>query len=144
MFASIFNLVPQIIFTILLVILTSQVAYARLGESFQGYKTRLSSISKLQAQTGDNYMFELAVDPQVAASSSGYAAGATITVKDGKISGQSLAIRLGVNTYLASTLAASQIFNFICEAAGKPLPKDKSQLDSDIRPVNQAVTLALM
>lgn len=117
---------------------------ARLNESFQGYKTRVSGESKLIAQNGDNYMFELTLDPQTKSICPGYAAGVTVTVKTGKITGQSLAIRLGNNAYLGSMLSSQQIYRFISEAAGKPLPKDSKQQEQETQPVRQAVTLALM
>lgn len=126
----------------------AQPAEARLGEDFAKYKTRVARgfIATGEKKSGNtvNYMFQLVVDQRQQLASPGYAAGITITAQNGKITGQSMAIRPGTNPLVGGTLAAIHGFAFAYEALGKPLPTDKLKAEMQFKAFSGAVTQAFM
>ncbi|HEY9871075.1 MAG TPA: hypothetical protein V6D08_18055 [Candidatus Obscuribacterales bacterium] len=127
---------------------SAQPAEARLGEDFAKYKTRVAKgfIATGEKKSGAtvNYMFQLVVDQKQQLASPGYAAGITITAQNGKITGQSMAIRPGTNPFVGGTLAAIHGFAFAYEALGKPLPTDKLKAEMQFKAFSGAVTQAFM
>lgn len=126
----------------------AQPAEARLGEDFVKYKMRVAKgfIATGEKKSGNtvNYMFQLVVEPKQQLASPGYAAGITITAQNGKITGQSMAIRPGTNPFVGGTLAAIHGFAFAYEALGKPLPTDKLKAEMQFKAFSGAVTQAFM
>jgi len=121
-------------------------AQAKLGEDFAKYKARTAKglIAAGERKNGDatNYMFQLAPDEKQQLASPGYAAGVTITAVNGKITGQSMAIRPGNNPIMGGTMAAIHGFAFAYEAIGKPLPTAKPQAEAQFKAFSDAVTQA--
>lgn len=139
-----FRNIIQLLFVVLVTNLTVVAAEARLGDSLSAYKTHHAATLKASGQNGSDYMFEVIIDPRIQITVPGYAAGITITVTNNKISGQSMAIRLGMNPYQAGSTAASQGYDFVNEAIGKPSPKDKTQLEAETKDFTQAMQRALV
>jgi hypothetical protein len=114
-------------------------AQARLGERFTLFKLRELKGAKQTGQvsgltgTTINYMFALPRDAKKDDGSPGYAIGVTVTVSNGIISGQSMAIRPGSNTTIGDALACVDAFRFAYEAIGKPIPAKKEQAEQDYK-----------
>lgn len=122
-------------------------AQARLGEDFAKYRLRVakgfSPAGEQRSQESINYLFQLLVDPQQLRAAPGYAAGITITSVKGKITGQSMAVRLGANSTVGTMLAAIHGFAFAYEAIGKPLPTEKAKAEAQLKAFSAAVVQAL-
>ncbi len=122
-------------------------ASARLGQALASYKQEqgkeLVPIDKKEGERSTYYMFAMRIDPRQARVSPGYAAGVTITVVDGKVVGQSLAIRPGNNASKGADLARVHAFAFAYEALGRPVPKNREKAQREFDSFCQAVSLAL-
>lgn len=127
--------------------LTAQAADARVGESFQSYKTRVAKAfivaGEKKVDKNINYLFKLAVDSQQAATSPGYAVGITITCVGSKIVRQSMAIRTGINPNAGISMAALHGFVFAYEAIGKTVPADNDKVSAEFQSFSEAVGQAL-
>ncbi len=137
------------VFSLLLLLwlmVSSQPGEAKLGESFQLYKTKVARSWNVAGVQGDgaknNYRFSLIVPQQQQDASPGYAAGLTITVVDGKITGQSVAIRPGSNPLVGAAMASAHGFAFAYESIGKPIPEGKAQSEAEFNQFTQAIGLA--
>lgn len=119
-------------------------AQARLGEDFSAYKGRISNSFSQIGQSGDNYMFKMNIDPKQAAASPGYAGGLTVTVANGKITGQSLAIRPGLNAVVGATLATVHGLMFSYEALGRQPPKSQELINNELKAFGGAIKQAFM
>lgn len=123
-------------------------AEAKLGESYQTYKSKVVQSWTPAAEDtnarGSNYRFTLKVAPEQENASSGYAAGLTITVVNGKISGQSMAIRTGSNQMVGAAMATAHGFAFAYESIGKPMPKEKAKTEAEFKAFSEAVGQAFM
>lgn len=119
-------------------------AQAKLGEAFDAYKARIANAFTPAGQRGNYYMFNMKVEPKEAMASPGYAGGLTVTVTNGKVTGQSLAIRPGLDALVGGTLAAMHGMVFAYEAIGKPLAKDKTQGDAEFKAFSTAVGQAFL
>lgn len=123
-------------------------AQARLGEDFQSYKARTASAYQANGEKKDgsttNYMFTVKLPPQSAQASPGYAVGVTISTTDGKITGQSMSIRPGMNPIPGGFMASLHAFAFAYEAIGKPVPQDKVKAEASFKMFSGAVTAAFL
>jgi len=128
--------------------LAQPAAHAKLGESFPAYKAKIIKNWTQTAQDSvgpkTNYRFTLIISPQQQNASQGYAAGLTITVADGKIVGQSVAIRPGMNQVVGAAMATAHGFAFAYEAIGKPIPQEKAKSEAEFNAFSQAVGQAFM
>lgn len=116
---------------------------AKLGDNFVAYKAKIikSWAPAAEDTNGNktNYRFTLLVAPEQQSASPGYAAGLTITVVNGKVTGQSMAVRPGSNQMVGAAMATAHCFAFAYESLGKPMPKDKSQSEAEFKAFSQAV-----
>ncbi len=121
---------------------------AKLGESYQSYKTKVVQSWTPAAEDtnakSSNYRFTLKVAPEQENASSGYAAGLTITVVNGKITGQSMAIRTGSNQMVGAAMATAHGFAFAYESIGKIMPKEKAKTEAEFKAFSEAVGQAFM
>lgn len=115
-----------------------QPAQARLGETFDAFLHRFTVASKslkplaqLPGVSTQNFTFEVNVSLEQKKASPGFAAGVTVTVSEGKIVGQSLAVKPGNNVTVGQKLAALHGFSFAYEAIGKTIPptRDKAEIE---------------
>jgi hypothetical protein len=118
-------------------------AGAKLGESFQTYRAKILKSWRQEAEDVNgpktNYRFSLIVAPEQESASPGYAAGLTITVVNGKVTGQSMAIRPGSNQMVGAAMATAHGFAFAYEALGKPMPADKAKSEEEFKNFSGAV-----
>jgi hypothetical protein len=119
-------------------------AQAKLGEDFNAYKNRIAPAFTPAGQRGNYYMFNMKVEQKEAMASPGYAGGLTVTVTNGKVTGQSLALRPGLEALVGGTLAAIHGMAFAYEAIGKPLPKAKAQGEAEFKAFSTAVGQAFL
>jgi hypothetical protein len=119
-------------------------AQAKLGQDFTEYKKRISTAFIATGQQGNNYMFTMNIDPKQSMASPGYAGGLTVTVDNGKVTGQSLAIRPGMQPVIGPTIAAVHGFAFAYEAIGKDAPKDEKAGEAEFKAFSGAVAQAFM
>jgi hypothetical protein len=122
-------------------------AEARLGESYHAFKTKLERSYKFTKESKKDdrtyEMFTMIVDDATKAKAPGFGAGLTLTVVDGKILGQALAIRMGDNMEGGKAVAALHVMDFIYEAIGKPAPKSKDAAETEFQQFQSAIEQVL-
>lgn len=127
-----------ILVTLLLALTCTQNAEARLGEDFGAYLQRftkttksLKPLAQMPGVSTQHFTFEVNVPMDQKKASPGFAAGVTVTVTEGKIVGQSLAVKLGNNVTVGQKLAGIHGFSFAYEAIGKAIPptRDKAEVE---------------
>jgi len=142
------GLILGITFALLAIFAGAGAVEAKLGQDFQTYRTATLKAWKPAGEsksgTDTNYRYQMPEDVKQQQISPGYAVGLTITVSGGKISGQSLAIRVGANPIGGGLLSALQGFAFAYESLGKPVPTRKDQLDFQFKAFSGAVTQAFL
>jgi hypothetical protein len=131
-----------VILGLLLSIGASLPSEAKLGQDFTEYKKRISTAFVASGQQGNNYMYTMTIDPKQAMASPGYAGGLTVTVANGKVTGQSLAIRPGIQPVFGPTIATVHSFAFAYEAIGKELPKNEKAGEAEFKAFGGAVAKA--
>lgn len=119
-------------------------ADAKLGEDLNAYKTKTASNIVPTGQQGETYTFNLLVDPKQAMASPGYAGALTLYTTNGKITGQTLVMRPGMQPQIGPALAGLTGFIFAYEALGKEVPSDQKQRDAEMNAFGGAVTKAFM
>lgn len=129
--------------------LPQSVAHARLGDNYQAFKTaklvkNWTPAAEDSSGPKTNYRFSLNSAPEQQTASPGYAAGLTITVVAGKVTGQSIAIRPGANQMVGAAMATAHGFAFAYEAIGKPVPKDKAKADAEFKAFSESVGQAFL
>ena len=121
---------------------------AKLGQPFEAYKAKIAKtwtqVAEDTSGPKTNYHFSLIVTPEQQSASPGYAAGLTITVQAGKITGQSIAFRAGSNQMVGAAMATAHGFAFAYEAIGKPMSKDKATAETEFKDFSTAVGQAFM
>ncbi len=119
-------------------------AQARIGMSYGDYISHAPAKLKLVKQTPSSLIYTVLIGEQELKVSSGFAAGATISLRDGKVSGQSIALRIGSNMYTGKVLAAAHILDFVYEAIGKDVGKmNKPAMEEEILKYKAAVIQAM-
>jgi hypothetical protein len=99
---------------------------ARLGETIGAYKSAIAREFKFKSQSKKDartdYMYSLVVDQKTQEAAPGFAGGLTVSAVGGRITGQSMVLRIGDSYEAGKTLVASHALKFAYEALGKPTP----------------------
>jgi len=126
-------------------------AEARLGEDFGAFLHRftvaaksLKPLSQLPGVSTQHFTFEVNVPLEQKKASVGFAAGVTVTVSDGRIVGQSLAVKPGNNVTVGQKLAGIHGFSFAYEAIGKAIPPTRDKAEVEFKAFCNAVDRACM
>jgi len=122
-------------------------ASARLGQSIEGFKGKLTSSFKFKGQTKKQdrtyYMFSLVSTASTQNRAPGFGAGITATVVDGKVVGQSMVLRLGDNFSGGKELATLHSMDFAYEALGKSPPSSQASLKQELDQYSSAIDQVL-
>jgi len=102
-------------------------AQARLGENIGAYKSAIAPTFKYKSQSKKDartdYMYTMVVDQKTKEAAPGFAGGLTVSEVNGRITGQSLVLRIGESYEAGKTLVTSKALEFAYEALGKPTPR---------------------
>ncbi|MBX9770678.1 MAG: hypothetical protein K2X29_04875 [Candidatus Obscuribacterales bacterium] len=135
----------------LLALLSEPNAEARLGEDFGAFLQRftkttksLKPLAQLPGVSTQHFTFEVNVPVDQKKASPGFAAGVTVTVTEGKIVGQSLAVKPGNNVMVGQKLAGIHGFSFAYEAIGKTIPPTRDKAEVEFKAFCDAVDRACM
>lgn len=136
---------------LLLSLTCPQNAEARLGEDFGAYLQRftkttksLKPLAQMPGVSTQHFTFEVNVPMDQKKASPGFAAGVTVTVTEGKIVGQSLAVKLGNNVTVGQKLAGIHGFSFAYEAIGKTIPPTRDKAEVEFKAFCNAVDRACL
>ncbi len=120
---------------------------ARLGESFQSFKAKAAKGFKFKSEskkdTRTYYMYSMALDPTTTQAAPGFAGGLTVTVVGGRVTGQSMVMRLGENYEAGKALATAHALDFAYESLGKPSPKTKESTEKEFQAYSQAIDMVM-
>jgi hypothetical protein len=121
---------------------------ARLGAPVNSFSKKMSKnfLFKSQTTKGDStyYIYSLIGDPKRQEQSPGFSGGVTLTVRDGKIAGESMLVVLGEKREVGKLFAVLLTLNGTYEAIGKPAPTAPKLQQAEIKAYNQAVEMALV
>lgn len=141
----------QTVSLLLLIAMSCPKAEARLGEDFGAFLNRftkttksLKPLAQLPGVSTQHFTFEVNVPVQQKRASPGFAAGVTVTVTEGKIVGQSLAVKPGNNVTVGQKLAGIHGFSFAYEAIGKAIPPTRDKAEVEFNAFCNAVDRACM
>ena len=127
---------------------TAHPASARLGEEFPAYKAKTAKTYSANGEKKEgnnlNTSFNVQLPPDTQKASPGYSIAVTVTSVNGKISGQSMTVRTGMNPVAGGGMATIAAFFFGYEAIGKPVPRDKAKAEDHFRKFSGAVAAALL
>lgn len=134
-----------------LICLCAPKAQARLGEDFGSFLNRftkatnaLKPLAQLPGVSTQHFTFEVNVPVKQKKLSPGFAAGVTVTVTEGKIVGQSLAVKPGNNVPAGQKLACLHGFSFTYEAIGKAIPPTRDKTEIEFNAFCSAIDRACM
>lgn len=113
-------------------------AEAKIGEPIVNFKAKVAKEYQFKGTESKGastyYRFALIPTQEEQDNSPGFGAGMTITVVNGKVSGQSMALRIGQFYEAGKIVVARRSLKFILEAIGKPAtPQDEERLLESIR-----------
>ncbi len=118
-----------------------------MGESFQAFKVKAAKGFKLKAEsrkdTRTYYMYSMSLDATTTQAAPGFAGGLTVTVVGGRVTGQSMVMRLGDNYQAGKALATAHALDFAYESLGKPSPKTKDATEKEFRAYTQAIDMVM-
>jgi hypothetical protein len=121
-------------------------AEARLGESFQSFRVKAAKGFKFKSEskrdTRTYYMYSMSLDPNTTQAAPGFAGGLTVTVVNGKVTGQSMVMRLGDNYQAGKALATAHALDFAYESLGKPSP-NKESTEKEFQAYSQAIDMVM-
>ncbi len=119
-------------------------AQAKIGMTAGDYMSHAPAKLKLAKQTPNALIYTVLIGENELKVSSGFAAGATISLRDGVVSGQSIALRIGSNIHTGKVLAAAHILDFVYEAIGKSLNgMNKPAMEEEVLKYKAAVSQAM-
>ena len=120
---------------------------ARLGENIYEFKFQQSESYQLKKIVLKDdlkyYFFNLLVHQSELAKAPGFKGGMTVTVENGLIVSQSLALSLGSNNSAGMQLAVKEIFQFSCEALGRVAGGEQEKNEKEFELFEKAIGLAL-
>jgi hypothetical protein len=129
-------------------ILTPEACWARLGEKLESFRTRTGKLYNFKNDSRkDNnhyYMFSMVLEPQQQEAAPGVAAGVTLTTVNGRIVGESMAIRFGDGSPAAKLFGTAKCLEFVYDAVGKPKPKKPEEAEAEFNAFTQAADQALL
>ena len=118
-------------------------SYARIGESYGAFKTKIAKTYTFKAEqkkdSVTHYMFVMVKDKTHEEASAGFNIGLTISVSGGKVVGQAMVIRLGDNATNGKKLAVAHCLDFMYEALGKPAPRNSTETEQEFQAFSSAV-----
>lgn len=119
-------------------------ADARIGESLGSFKAKCAQFytQKNEKKKEDRTYIMYSLKPN-ASQPSGFGVGMTVTIVDGKVVGQSMAIRMGDNYELGKVQAIGHTIAFINETLGRPITTDPAAVQKEFSDLGQAVEQAL-
>lgn len=136
-----------LIAAVMLLNLACRPVEARIGEEFSRFKSKVERGFKLKSTTKkDNrtyYMYVMELDKTTQEAAPGFTGGLTLTVVGGKITGQSMVLRLGDNFDAGKTLAAAHALDFAYESLGKQNPKSKATTEKELTSYTNALAQVL-
>lgn len=119
-------------------------AQAKIGMTTGDYISHAPAKLKLAKQTPGALIYTVLIGENELKVSSGFAAGATISLRDGIVSGQSIAIRIGSDMHTGKVLAAAHILDFVYEAIGKSINgMNKPAMEEELLKYKAAVAQAM-
>jgi hypothetical protein len=123
-------------------------AEARLGEPIANFKARNAGHYQLKSekkkdQSTSYYIFSLIIDKEQREAAPNLAGGITITVTNGHITGQSLALRFDSGSEAEKLLGVAHCLEFVYEAIGKRRPLTKTAQDNELNAFTAGVNQAL-
>ncbi len=132
----------------MLLIVHTSLAYAKLGFALSTFTEKLGTSFKLIGQEKKNqkvyYHYKVVTDDKINNASPGFGGGLTITSDNGKISGESLLVKLGNDREIGQRLAAVLCLNLAYEALAKPIPKDLKDQNAELDSYKHAVSDAAL
>lgn len=136
-----------LLLAVMLPSLSSGPAAARIGEAYSEFKPKAERGFKLKSETKkDNrtyYMYVMTLDRPTQEAAPGFTGGLTLTVIGGKITGQSMVLRLGDYQEAGKALAAAHALDFAYESLGKASPKSKVTTEKELAAYTTALDQAL-
>lgn len=121
---------------------------AKIGEPVSAYRARYAQKYKFRAQEtrgAQTYLrFAFPLSPEEESQCPGFGTGITITVANGKIVGQSMAIRMGDAFDQGRALGSRRALDFILEAIGKPKSTSKVEDEQQLASIKNAIEQALI
>ncbi len=122
-------------------------ADAKLGEDIAKYKAKVAKAYTFKSQSekaGKSYdVFSINVTPEIKKVAPEFGGGLTITVDKGKITGQSMVLRLGKNEEIGKAIAVRYALDFAFEALGRSVPKHQKELVDEIDSYKTVIKNAL-
>lgn len=122
-------------------------AIGRLGETVESFRSHTGKIYRFKndSRKDDNhyYMFSMVLDPQQQEAAPGVAAGVTLTTLNGRITGESMAIRLGDGSPAAKLFGLSKALAFAYYAIGKTASKNSRESEAEFSAFSAAAEQAL-
>ncbi len=122
-------------------------ADAKLGQDISEFIKKHKEQYKLRATTtqddSSHYNLSLIVEDSERQAAPGFGAGCTVTARNGKIVGESMAICLGKDKFLGGQLASAYGLKFACEAIGRTIPGDKTAQERELEVFNKTTIEAL-
>lgn len=119
---------------------------ARLGERIKTFKLKNKDDYKLFGIVVQDdlkyYSFTLLLDSEKLSNAPGFKGGLTVTVRRGKIIGQSLAINIGTNPFVGTDIACDKTLVFACETLGREIPSSEKRV-KEKQLIQTAIGLAL-
>lgn len=122
-------------------------AIARLGETVESFRSHTGKIYKFKNDSRkDNnhyYMFSMLLDAKQQEAAPGVAAGITLTTVNGRITGESMAVRLGDGSAAAKLFGLSKALEFAYSVLGKPASKNSKEAEAEFSAFSAAAEQAL-
>ena len=127
--------------------LSSNRAAARIGESFQEFKMKMSGSYHCTRETKQEdrayYRFTLNKDAAMQTRAPGFGIGQTVTVVDGRIVGQSMICCLGEDYDAGRSLTVTACREFTHETLGKGNPASLESAEQEDNALSDAISNAL-
>ena len=130
-------------FTSIFFLLLANSADGKFGAPIETFKQKLGhSFTYLNAETKNNKTYQhftLIVEEKVQRVNPGFSGGLTLTLENGKISGESFLVGLGSDRDLGQKLAGILCLNLAYEALGKPIPNSSKDQEIELNSYTRAV-----
>lgn len=148
----------SLIAVLLLLVSTPRAADAKIGEPIANFQMRYKSLLKLRASQAPgatqahgtssgkevrNFQFALLIEDSERQAAPGFGGGVTVTVKEGKIAGESIAFTLGQDHFVGGQLASSYGLKLANDAIGRTVPGDKIKEDREQEIFSRTSSIAL-
>ncbi len=124
------------------------IAQAKFGDSIDKFRQKMAShftyLNTEKKNAKIYHHFSVVTDSKIGSADPGFAGGLTITTENGKMTGESLLVKLGIADDIGKRLAATLCLNLAYDALGKPIPStdqdQKAEYDAYFRAVDDAMS----